>query len=217
MFKDRRMILLCTVILIISIIISGCGGTTTTEPAPAEVGETQEETIPEKTEAPAEGVEAPAEEVAEKKVVSIIFTQEFDTLNPLYTNMWFSMVTFELWNGWAWQFDEKNQAYPYLVKEMPSIENGGISEDGTTITMRLREDLKWSDGEPLTSDDFIFTYKMAIDTNNAVASAYPYDMVTSMEAPDDYTVVMKFERTICPVASNVLEGYFAGTRSTAGV
>ena len=35
-------------------------------------------------------------------VATFIWTQEFDTLNPLYTNMWFSEVTQQLWNGWAW-------------------------------------------------------------------------------------------------------------------
>ncbi len=46
---------------------------------------------------------------------------------------------------------------------MPSLENGGISADGKTLTMKLREDLVWSDGTPLTADDFIFTYDMIVE------------------------------------------------------
>lgn len=207
MCKDRRMLLLCSVILIISFIFTGCGGQATPETAPAEVAEPEEAAAPAQEEAPAEEPAEPVEEpAAERKVATIMFTQEFDTLNPLYTNMWFSMVTFELWNAWAWQFDEKNEAIPYLVTELPSMENGGISEDGTIITLKLREDLKWSDGEPLTSEDFIFTYEMAIDVNNAVASAYPYDMVESMEAPDDYTVVMKFTEPFAPWQATFWKG-----------
>ncbi len=38
-------------------------------------------------------------------------------------------------------------------------ESWDISEDGLTYTFTLREDLKWSDGEPLTSDDVLFTYR----------------------------------------------------------
>jgi len=38
-------------------------------------------------------------------------------------------------------------------------ESWDISEDGLTYTFTLREDLKWSDGEPLTSDDVVFTYR----------------------------------------------------------
>lgn len=189
MYKDRRIIFMGSIILIISFILTGCGSggqQQVVEVAnPTEVSQTTPES---------------------KKVLTIIFTQEFDTLNPLYTNMWFSIVTQQFWNGWAWQFDQENEAYPYMVTEIPSVENGGISEDNKTITLKLRKDMKWSDGEPLTSKDFIFTYEMAIDPNNAVASAYPYDQVLSMEAPDDYTVVMNFEAPFAPWQATFWKG-----------
>jgi len=140
---------------------------------------------------PAEEPTAPPPE-AERKVATFIFTQEFDNLNPLYTNMWFSTITQQIWNCWAWAFDDKNQPLPVLITEMPSVENGGISEDGSVITLKLRDDLVWSDGEPITADDFIFTYEMTIDPNNAVSSVSPYDLIEKMEAPDPQTVVMTF-------------------------
>ncbi len=209
MCKDRRLLFLISAVLIVSFVLAGCGGPKTTESAPVSGGETQEVVSqPQETEAteeePAAATEAPTS--TEKKVATVIFTQEFDTLNPLYTNMWFSMVTFELWNGWAWNFDENNEAFPNFVKELPSVDNGGISADGKTITMKLREDMKWSDGEPITSADFIFTQKMAVDPNNAVASAYPYDKIESIEAPDDYTVVLKFAEPFAPWQATLWKG-----------
>lgn len=145
--------------------------------------------------------------VTEKpKVATFIFTQEFDTLNPLYTNMWFSEITQQLWNAWAWNFNDKNEAVPYLVKELPTMENGGISADGKTITLHLREDIKWSDGTPLTSDDFVFTYEMAISPKNAVASTYPYDQLEGIDAPDKYTVVMKFSEPFAPWQATFWKG-----------
>lgn len=143
---------------------------------------------------------------AKPKVATFIFTQEFDTLNPLYTNMWFSQITLQLWNGWAWNFNEKNEPIPYLVKELPSIENGGISADGKTITIKLRQDLKWSDGTPLTSDDFVFTYDMTMSPKNAVATTYPYDKLAGLEAPDKYTVVMKFNEPFAPWQATFWKG-----------
>lgn len=143
---------------------------------------------------------------AKPKVATFIFTQEFDTLNPLYTNMWFSQITFQLWNGWAWNFNEKNEPVPYLVQELPSLENGGISADGKTITLKLRQDLKWSDGTPLTSDDFVFTYDMTMSPKNAVATTYPYDKLASLEAPDKYTVVMKFNEPFAPWQATFWKG-----------
>ncbi len=143
---------------------------------------------------------------AERKVASFIWTQEFDTLNPLYTNMWFSSITQSMWLTWPWEFDANNEPFPVMVTDMPSVENGGISTDGKTITINLRDDLKWSDGEPITSEDFVFTYEMAMDPKNAVASTYPYDTMASMEAPDERTVVINFTEPFAPWQSKLFHG-----------
>ena len=124
---------------------------------------------------------------------TFIFTQEFDTLNPLYTNMYFSTITHQIWNCWAWDFDDQNQPRPVLLKELPSIDNGGLSADGKVITMKLRDDIVWSDGQPITADDFIFTYQMYVDPKNTVATTHPYDLIDKIEAPDQHTVVITFK------------------------
>ncbi|RPI27339.1 MAG: peptide ABC transporter substrate-binding protein [Chloroflexota bacterium] len=150
-------------------------------------------TVVQNTASPAEPTQAPATSAPEtSKVATFIFTQEFDTLNPLYTNMWFSAITHQIWNCWPWDFDDENNPHPVMVTEMPSGDNGGISEDGTVITLMLRDDMTWSDGEPITSDDFKFTYEMNIDPKNAVASTHPYDLIESLETPDEHTVVITF-------------------------
>jgi peptide/nickel transport system substrate-binding protein len=111
-----------------------------------------------------------------------------------------------MWNCYAWLFDEKNNPVPQLVKEMPSLENGGISEDGKTLTLKLREDLVWSDGTPLTADDFIFTYEMNISPKNAVSSVSPYDKIVKMEAPDPQTLVMTFKEPYAPWMGQLWHG-----------
>lgn len=131
-------------------------------------------------------------------VVTMIFTQEPDTLSPLYTNMYFSNILAQAYNVWAWQYDDQNQPYPVMVKELPSMDNGGISADGKTITLRLRDDIVWSDGKPITSADFKFTYEMYIEPKNTVSTTYPYDQLASLETPDERTVVMKFDEPFAP-------------------
>ncbi len=143
---------------------------------------------------------------AERKVATFIWTQEFDSLNPLYTNMWFSAITQQIWNCWAWDFDDTSQPRPVLVKEIPTTQNGGISADGKVITLKLRDDIVWSDGTPLTSADFVFTYQMTIDPKNTVASVYPYDQLESVTAPDARTVVMTFKEPFVPWMSSVWHG-----------
>ena len=133
-----------------------------------------------------------------KKVVSIIFTQEPDTLNPHYTNMFFSSILHQFWNHWAWEYDENNNPFPVLITEMPSMENGGISADGTVMTLHLRDDIVWSDGEKISAEDFVFTYEMAIAPQNTVASSYPYSEIEKVEAPDPQTVVITFNQPFAP-------------------
>jgi peptide/nickel transport system substrate-binding protein len=180
-----------TLVLALALLASACGPAQT--PAP-----TQPPAAP-ATQPPAPTTEPPpTEPPAERKVAEFIWTQEFDTLNLYYSNKWFSQITEQIWNAWAWEFDENNEPFPVLVAEIPSVENGGISEDGTVITMKLRDDITWSDGTPITSADFVFTYEMVVDPNNIVASTYPYDQIASVEAPDDQTVVITFNEPFAP-------------------
>jgi len=125
--------------------------------------------------------------------VTITFVQEPDNLNPLYTSMYFSEITRELWLKGLWNFDENAKPIPVLAKEIPTIENRGLSTDGKTITIRLRDDITWSDGEPLTADDFVFTYNMIMSERNVPQGRYPYDgYVASVEARDKTTLVVTF-------------------------
>lgn len=140
------------------------------------------------------GAKAPAQ----PKVATIIWAEEFDSLNPMYTTMWFSTVTEQIWLCWAWMYDVNNQPVPQLVTEIPSVQNGDISADGKTITLMLRNDIKWSDGQPITSADFRFTWSMETDTHNAVSSSYPYNKVSSLDTPDARTVVMHFDAPFAP-------------------
>lgn len=135
---------------------------------------------------------------AQEKVLNIAFTQEPDTLLLPYSQMAFAGYVIGLYIEGAWDFDAELNPVPKLVAEIPSLENGGISEDGATITLRLREGLTWSDGDPLTSADFVFTYEMYTAETNAVASRYPYDEIASIEAPDDTTVVVTFNAPFAP-------------------
>ncbi len=151
--------------------------------------------------APTEGpVEpsAPPAEPAGRKVMTIIFTQEPATLNPYYSSMWFEGLLNQLWACWAWDFDDQALPVPRLVTEVPSVANGGVSEDGLVITMHLRDDIVWSDGTPITSDDFVFTYNMVMEPANTVSSQYPYDQLVTLEAPDARTIVMTLSEPFAP-------------------
>ena len=127
-------------------------------------------------------------------IAVVTFVQQPTTLNPLYANQWFSTITTQFWLKGLWSFDPDNQPVPEIAVEIPTTENGGMSADGLVLTVKLRDDVVWSDGEPVTAKDFVFTYEMYMADSNIVASRYPYeDYVASVEAPDDQTVVVNFK------------------------
>jgi peptide/nickel transport system substrate-binding protein len=79
-----------------------------------------------------------------------------------------------------------------------------LSADGKTLTWKLKKNLKWSDGTPITSKDIIFTWQKMMDT----AVKYPYRQLkqnafTDVSAPDDYTVVYTLKTPgFCPAIND---------------
>jgi peptide/nickel transport system substrate-binding protein len=94
--------------------------------------------------------------------------------------------------------NDKNEYYPILLTEVPTVENGGISEDSLTWTLRLRDDVTWHDDEAFTSADVKFTYEMLMMEGTDVRSRVGWDRIESCETPDDHTVVFKFSDVDAP-------------------
>jgi peptide/nickel transport system substrate-binding protein len=188
----QKLFTLLAVLVLASMILAACG------PAATEAPAVEEPAAPAATEPAAPvATEPPAPTFSGTSTVT--FTQEPDNLNPMYSTMYFSMILREFYLKPAWSFDENANPVPELVTEIPSVENGGVSADGKTITINLRDDITWSDGTPLTSDDFVFTYDMIMSEANVPQSRHPYETyVASVEAPDPTTVVVNFNEPFVP-------------------
>lgn len=201
----QRKHVLFTSLIIAALILGACQTAATPT-----VVTTAAATVPAVTTAPTTppAMEVPTTEAppAAKTVATITWVEEPDNLNPMYTNMSFSTYLEQVWNSWAVEFDDKGQPYPKLVTGIPSLDNGGISADGKTITMTLRSDVTWSDGVPLTSADFKFTQAMYTNSKNTVSSVYPYDQIESIDTPNDQTVVMHFAAPFAPWLAKLWQG-----------
>jgi len=129
----------------------------------------------------------------------IALQQEPDTLNYYYTQMWFGTTVQDLIHAQNWVIDNNLNAVPVIAAEIPSAENGGLSEDGTVITFKIRDGAVWSDGTPITADDFVFTYEMVLADTNTPSSRDPWDTaVASVEAADESTVVITTNEPYAP-------------------
>ena len=148
---------------------------------------------------------AEAEELlAKPRVVTMTFFEEPDSLNSLYTVMWYAGLAQDIFNPGVWLWDDKLEPSLEMAAEFPTKGNGLISEDGLTITIPINPKAKWSDGEPVTADDFVFTYEMIMDPGNTVQSTWPYgDYLASVTAQDDHTLVLEFTETFAPWATTM--------------
>ena len=58
-------------------------------------------------------------------------------------------------------WDGDGNLIPCLAAEIPTVENGGVSKDGKSITWKLKRGVKWHDGKPFTSADVKYTFDVA--------------------------------------------------------
>ncbi len=155
------------------------------------------------------GVIVPTATAQDTKAVTILYPQELDNFNPMYSSMYFMGITTDFYLARAWSFDGDLNPVPVLVDSIPTVENGGLNEDGTVITLTLRDDIVWSDGEPITSADFIFTYEMIINESNIPNTRYPYapseGIIASVEAPDESTVIITFNDPFAPWIATIFQ------------
>ncbi len=81
-----------------------------------------------------------------------------------------------------------------LAAEVPTRENGGLSDDLTRVMVNLREGTRWSDGESLTAADVVWTWQWITDEANGAVARGMWRDVLSVEATGPSTVQFNYAR-----------------------
>jgi peptide/nickel transport system substrate-binding protein len=130
--------------------------------------------------------------------------QEATQFNPYYlTQVTEANVGSAAWATLA-TFTHDYKYAPDLATEIPTLENGGVkvpgdNGDAMTVTWKLRDGLKWSDGTDLTCDDFKYAWEWVMDPDNVGVITSGFEDVTAWDCPSATDMVLHFE--------NVFEGY----------
>jgi peptide/nickel transport system substrate-binding protein len=95
---------------------------------------------------------------------------------------------------------EDGSVIPQLATEVPSIENGLISEDGLTYTFPIREGVTFSDGTDLTAEDVKYSWDRVVEMNLPEGQAPLFENVAETTVVDDFT----FEVTLNEVDASFL-------------
>ncbi len=82
---------------------------------------------------------------------------------------------------------------PALAAKIPTIENGGVSPDLTSITWRLKEGLLWSDGTEMTAEDAVFTWQYCSNEATGCTAESNFDGISSVEAVDSLNLRITFD------------------------
>ncbi len=97
-------------------------------------------------------------------------------------------------------FDKDWKLSCLLCTELSSVANGLTKiEDrpdggkGMAVTLKLKPDLKWGDGVPVTSDDIAFTAKVGRDPASGFADIRLWGRVASVDVPDKLTAILHFD------------------------
>ncbi|MEL6913297.1 MAG: peptide ABC transporter substrate-binding protein [Pseudomonadota bacterium] len=124
--------------------------------------------------------------------VRIIYWQAPSILNPFLSGGTKDVESASMIIEPLARYNERGELVPWLVTEVPTVDNGGVSEDLTSITWNITPGLTWSDGTPFTSADVEFTYRYCTDPEGGCAQVTKFEGVESVETPDDLTVVVNF-------------------------
>ncbi len=74
-----------------------------------------------------------------------------------------------------------------------------ISGDQLTITMNLKKDLKWSDGQPLTAEDVQWTFDQFMDPKNKYSSRALFTQIDSLKATSPTQITVKLKEVFAPI------------------
>ncbi len=121
-----------------------------------------------------------------------------NTLDPLLSTQQFETIAESFVFDPLVATDSAGKDVPILASAVPTLENGGISRDGLTITYHLRHNVRWHDGAPFTSRDVQFTVGAILSPNSAIATRHGYDDIARVATPDRYTAVFHLKHPFAP-------------------
>ncbi len=124
--------------------------------------------------------------------VRIIYWQAPSIMNPFLSGGTKDVEAASLVIEPLARYDENGELVPWLVEEIPTVENGGVSEDLTSITWNITPGLTWSDGTPFTSEDVKFTYEYCSHPEGGCAQLTKFNGIESIDTPDANTVTVNY-------------------------
>ncbi len=174
---------LLTVLLIALFVVMGC-----VAPQPATTGE--------------DGTEASS------GPITLIIPEEPATLNPYLADAAIVRQVSDATVVGLSYVDANGEYQSELAEEIPTVANGMVSEDALTVTWKLRPDLVWSDGEPITAEDIVCTWQAVSNPESGAVVSAGMNLISGIETPDDLTAVVSYSEVNSGFQGQFANGLF---------
>lgn len=126
--------------------------------------------------------------------VSLIYWQAPSILNPYLSAGTKDVEASSLTLEPLARYNERAKLIATLAAEIPAVENGGISDDLTSFTWKLKQGVKWADGSEFTAKDVAFTAEYCMNPEMGCVQLAAFEDVRKVSVLDDYTVRVEFNR-----------------------
>jgi peptide/nickel transport system substrate-binding protein len=142
-----------------------------------------------------------AQDAAPKGQIVLGFSQEPTVFNPHLLHIEVDEgVYFAIFDP-LFGVDAEGKFYPLLAAEVPTVENGGISADGLTWKVKLRDDVKWHDGTPFTAEDVKFTLELLVNPDFRSWRRAGHELVQELTVVSPTEISWKMSAPYAPYAS----------------
>jgi peptide/nickel transport system substrate-binding protein len=152
-------------------------------------------TVAAPTVAPSQPTETQPATAGPESTITIVIPEDPPSFNPIISDTGYDALVKNLALLGLTEVDPDGKVYPVLAAELPTEANGGVKmnpDAGTMdVTWKLRSDVTWADGQPVTADDMVFTYEALIKPDTG-AWVEGIDSVQGLDKIDDHSFVIHF-------------------------
>lgn len=124
--------------------------------------------------------------------LNIIYWQAASILNPFLSGGTKDVHSSSLIIEPLARYDETGAMIPWLVDELPTVANGGVSKDLKSITWTIKKGIKWSDGSDFTAADVVFTADYCMNPDGGCQQLTKFADVSNVEALNAHQVKVTF-------------------------
>jgi peptide/nickel transport system substrate-binding protein len=183
---------LLSLLLLLSLVLAACGAAATPEPVATQPPAATEPPPPTETPLPTAVIDTTGGEIQTGGTVVFIIPEEPANLNHYLADAAIVRQVADAVVEGLVDVNPDGDYFTELAAEIPTLQNGGVSEDFLTITWKLKPGLLWSDGEPITSDDILFTWEAVSNPESGAVQTGGFGLIESIDTPDELTAVLHY-------------------------